>query len=215
MKKLLLCFPILLLAISVVSCSGNDDTSEEQNQNETPILTPELMTIGGIGPGGGRIFYLDNSNQHGMEVSAIIGQVPWGTSSVLYNISGLENAIGTGKDNTDKIINYFGNGNYAAKLCADFVKNGKDDWYLPSKDEVIKIYSYYKNGPACLDCFSIFENIWSSSVKYSTDFNGHSIIQCAWSINFGGISSNYPESVIICESTGSGGGMDVRAVRSF
>lgn len=49
-------------------------------------------------------------------------------------------AIGTGMSNTNKIVAALGNGDYPAKVCADLVLNGYNDWYLPSKDELNKLY---------------------------------------------------------------------------
>jgi len=50
-------------------------------------------------------------------------------------------ALGTGTANTNAIIASQGNtGSYAAKLCADLDLGGYTDWYLPSKDELNKIY---------------------------------------------------------------------------
>jgi hypothetical protein len=50
-------------------------------------------------------------------------------------------ALGTGNTNTIAIVNAQGSGSYAAKLCDDLVLNGYTDWYLPSKDELEKLYS--------------------------------------------------------------------------
>jgi hypothetical protein len=49
-------------------------------------------------------------------------------------------AIGTGNVNTNTILSVQGVGSYAAQLCYDLVLNGYSDWYLPSKDELNKLY---------------------------------------------------------------------------
>lgn len=49
-------------------------------------------------------------------------------------------ALGTGNANTNTIVLAQGAGSYAAQLCADLVLNGYSDWYLPSKDELNKLY---------------------------------------------------------------------------
>ena len=52
----------------------------------------------------------------------------------------ISTAIGNGNTNTNTIVSVQGGGNYAAKLCDNLVLNGYSDWYLPSKDELNKLY---------------------------------------------------------------------------
>jgi len=47
---------------------------------------------------------------------------------------------GSGYANTKAIVNIQGAGHYAAQFCNDMVFGGHDDWYLPSRDELNKLY---------------------------------------------------------------------------
>ena len=83
-------------------------------------------------------------------------------------------AIGKGKENTEKLVETLGEtaykesgtaatekGEYAAKKCADYAENGFDDWYLPSRDELEKMYTeLYKKG---IGNMKANEYYWSSS----------------------------------------------------
>ncbi|WP_336518571.1 MopE-related protein [Pollutibacter soli] len=51
-----------------------------------------------------------------------------------------QTALGTGKTNTEYIVTACTESSIAARLCADLTINGFDDWYLPSKDELNKLY---------------------------------------------------------------------------
>ncbi|OFX31040.1 MAG: hypothetical protein A2X08_18240 [Bacteroidetes bacterium GWA2_32_17] len=67
-------------------------------------------------------------------------------------------AIGTGNANTITIVANQGAGSYAAQLCADLVLGAYSDWYLPSKDELNKLYL----NKVAIGGFANF-NYWSSS----------------------------------------------------
>jgi hypothetical protein len=73
-------------------------------------------------------------------------------------------ALGTGNANTDSIVSVQGVGSYAAKLCYDLVLNGYTDWYLPSFDELDKLYL----NRTAIGGFAA-ANYWSSRESYSND----------------------------------------------
>jgi hypothetical protein len=86
-------------------------------------------------------------------------------------------ALGTGQANTSAIVNTYGAGIYAAKICDDLVLEGYDDWYLPSKDELNLIYLNIGQGNALgLGNIGAFENApyWSSTETGIYSASAHS-----------------------------------------
>jgi hypothetical protein len=140
---------------------------------------------------GGKIFYIDDSGQHGL-IAATSDQssgAKWGCQGTL--IEGADGtAIGTGFQNTIDILNGCSVSNTAAKICNDLVLNGYDDWYLPSKDELHKLYINRSE----IGGFSV-DYYWSSTESNTL---------YSWSEAFGG-----PEYI------GRDSFHSVRAIRSF
>ena len=67
------------------------------------------------------------------------GPYPWGCNGT--TISGADGTvIGTGNQNTLDIVAGCSSTGIAARICNDLVLNGYSDWYLPSKDELNKLY---------------------------------------------------------------------------
>ena len=103
-------------------------------------IIQQTLTVG-MSYQGGIIAYLDHTGQHGLIAapSDLSEGVRWHNGTPVVT-GATATAIGTGMSNTDKIIQVQGAGNYAAKLCYDLVLNGYNDWFLPSKDELTKLY---------------------------------------------------------------------------
>lgn len=93
--------------------------------------------------GGGIIFYVDETGEHGLIASFDTGEserAQWGCYNLL--IDDTETGINSGLENTKKIITGCRSGSerIAARLCNQYVASGYSDWYLPSKEELNVLY---------------------------------------------------------------------------
>ena len=159
--------------------------------------------------GGGIIAYILQPNDPGYDANILHGLIAapsdqsidaqWGCGGTV--ISGADGiALGTGNQNTIDIMNGCVTAGISARICGDLVLNGYSDWYLPSKDELNKLYSNIgKGAPAPNTNIGGFANEMYLS---STEINSYGA--CSQSF-FNGrqTGSNKEDSVY------------VRAVRSF
>jgi Protein of unknown function (DUF1566) len=114
--------------------------------------------------GGGIIFYIDGTWQHGL-ISAPTDQstgAQWGCEGT--TIGGTFTAIGTGQANTTLIVNGCSEAGRAARICDNLILNGYSDWFLPSKDELNQMYQQ----KTVIGGFVYNLNYWSSS-EYNAD----------------------------------------------
>ena len=102
------------------------------------MMGGDLYTIG-QSYGGGIIFYIDGSGQHGLICAATDQSIAaeWGCYGTFI---GTLPAIGTGQANTTLIVYLCSTAGIAARICDALVLNGYSDWFLPSKDELNQMY---------------------------------------------------------------------------
>ena len=118
-----------------------------------------VCKVGDIGPGGGIVFYDAGKEEYWGRYLEMAPQscegvrYPWrpaGNNNTVYRETGgqtaaelrlLAKGIGMGKVNTRIITLALGAGKYAAKYAEDLVCKGRDDWFLPSKDELDTAYN--------------------------------------------------------------------------
>jgi hypothetical protein len=169
----------------------------------TVIVNPAPVAVGDS-YGGGIVAYIlqsgdpgyDANKQHGLIAATadLIGgpTITWSNiSNTLVGTTGT--AIGTGQANTTAIVGQDGCTSGAAWLCNDLTEGGYSDWYLPSKDELNKLYL----NQVTIGGFAESYTYWSSSEGYAPG---------AWNQNFhdGYQYSSYKSNEL-----------RVRAVRSF
>lgn len=135
-----------------------------------------LLTIG-MDYQGGKIAYILRSGDPGYDASvphgliAATAALDMGLGFVWYNGSNTTTGargikLGTGQANTTAIVSNQGEGMYAAKVCDDYTNTDTgtgaySDWYLPSQEELNKLYL----NRASVGDFSV-AFYWSSSENY-------------------------------------------------
>ena len=119
-----------------------------------------------------------------------LGTARWWCSGTLVGGTSIE--IGAGATNTENILSVCPTAGIAARLCANLVLGGYDDWYLPSRNEMYKLHF----NRLSIGGFSDDEYWTSSEISdaNATHFN----------FSYGGHASSY-----------KGYTLRVRAVRSF
>jgi hypothetical protein len=166
----------------------------------TAAFTATAEVAVGDNCGGGIVAYIlqsgdpgyDASVQHGL-IAAAANQstsAPWGCYET--SISGANGtAVGTGEQNTIDIEAGCATHGTAADICANLSLGGYNDWFLPSLDELVKLY----NNKDLIGGFGW--QYWSSSEYSSAD---------AWTYYFDMDDAYYPPKNYL---------LYVRAVRYF
>jgi hypothetical protein len=174
-------------------------------------ITPQAPQVGDF-YGGGVVFYIFVSGDIGYvagETHGLIAAVADQSSGIRwYNgthvtTGATGTAIGTGSANTDAIITEQGatETSYAAGLARAYTGGGYDDWFLPSNDELNKMYLNRAtiNTTAASNDGSNFSNTYYWS---STEFDYYNA--GGQNFDFGTLTYGNKDSPI-----------NVRAVRAF
>jgi len=129
-------------------------------EGEAPraAVTVGAYKIGDTGPAGGIIFYDKGNDTNGwryLEAALDFDMTSSHAWGYISNELGTLTVIGSGKENTRLML--AAGLAPAAQACANYRGGGKNDWFLPSKDELNEIYKQRNH----------FENtrfsFWSSS----------------------------------------------------
>ncbi len=133
---------------------------------------------------GGVIFYLDKTKKHGLVVSTenVGGSwmtYPWGCYGLSINdAEGID--VGTGRLNTNAIVNACDEKETAASACVNYQSEGFSDWFLPSLEELELI----ADNLGFDDEFSSVIEFDNSNYLSSTQLsNEKHKINYAWSVN--------------------------------
>jgi hypothetical protein len=181
----------------------NTNSKRPTYYNGTKWINFDGSTAFSIGDNfrGGKIAYILQSGDPGYNDNVIHGLiaatsdqssgVEWGC--LLTELPGADGILlGTGNQNTIDIMAGCATAGIAARVCGDLVLNGYSDWYLPSRNELTKLYL---NRVAVGGFYS--EIYWSSS---EDDY------VLAWLVSFSSGSISFAAKTNIFR---------VRAVRTF
>ena len=160
------------------SSSAGSVTYSENSKPSTSVALSQTYEIGDTGPAGGTVFY-DKGNHTGdwryLEYAPeIFRSVYWGPYDL--NVSGTETGIGSGKNNTELIVRILtrrGEKGMAAQLCNNYIQNGYNDWFLPSKDELELLYTYLEENRLLDSRYGFYGWFFSSSQYGNTGAWGH------------------------------------------
>jgi len=165
--------------------------------------------VGDTGPAGGVIFHIADSCPSAVVYEAArVDQNPnpwgqgWGCSGIVV---GTQTGVGTGAANTAAIAAAGCAGpSAAAVLAANYSVNGFDDWYLPSRDELLLLFQKWSIVGNKVSCI-----YYSSSEGAGTSADTNSLALGVW------VGDNTPAGGFFRKFSYGNECVGVRAIRSF
>lgn len=154
MRKLLIILLILSSVVTLFSCKNKisgctDETALNYNSDATEDDGSCTYMSVGDSYQGGIIAYILQQGDAGYDANVVHGLIAapsnqsssatWGCMGTTI-IGADGTSIGSGNQNTTDIVNGCTSSGTAAKLCHDLVLGGYSDWYLPSLNELGKLY---------------------------------------------------------------------------
>jgi hypothetical protein len=157
----------------LVLCNCKEKTQAiaiiEKNIEEMPTPEIQVFEIGSIGPAGGTIFFVDETEQYGfkyLELSPVNTEFYAIWSKNENYIPNTYNVIGLGKQNTYIIAEMqrkMGEVNTAAQKCLELNINGYKDWFLPTGAEMELVFENLAT--TSIEEFASQDNYYATSVN--------------------------------------------------
>jgi len=142
MKKTFVVLLALVVFLALFACTK----ASAQQSAEGITVSGQSYKLGDTGPAGGIVFYDRGFTEGGWRY---LEAAPAGTEFTavwgpITRVAGTETKVGSGKRNTQLIVEVLGENGKAAQLCASLNVNGHNDWFLPSRDELDLIHNTLK-----------------------------------------------------------------------
>lgn len=174
----------------------------------TSDYTATTMAEGDRGPGGGIIFYADDTNGFALEYLIPGGNSPdqeegdsviWGsTAGIALNTDAPSSITVSGRTNTEAIVSYHNSigftEDYAALKCYQSTQGGKNDWYLPTSVEMQALIDYTNNSDNELSYSQ--GGLWTSDEQNAS--NAVAFVEGSnWTLEQGTVSKGQPLNYVM------------------